>query len=133
MLAAVTAEAVAGFLPWIRSGHRQRSGFELIDSVRTLHVLDSGLQKGLALAWYLVPLAAALCWLAVLLDRRRSAALLSIGTGVLGTVVALSVERAAVSSLIGVHATLTAALAAAVGGTVELVEGGRHELANGPH
>lgn len=121
MLVAIVVEAVAGFLPWIRTGQRERSGFELVDTARTLDVLDSGVQRGLALALYLVPLAAALCWFAVLMHRRRAAAVLAIATGVVGAIVALSVERAAVASLSGVRATLIAALAVLVGGTFELV------------
>jgi hypothetical protein len=132
MLAAVGVEALAGFFPWIRTGQRERNGFELIDAARTLDVLDSGIQRGLALAWYLVPLAAALCWLAALLHLHRIAALLAIGTGLLGTGIALSVERVPMPSLLGVHVALIAALAVVAGGILELLEGGRHELAPEP-
>lgn len=127
MLVAIVAEAVAGFLPWLRTGERERSAYELIDAARTLDVLDSAVVRGLALAWFLVPLAAAVCCLAVLLHARRAAALLAVGTGLLGAGFALRVELAPLPALSGVHLTLIAALAVVVGGTFELV----HELAEG--
>jgi hypothetical protein len=130
--AGVAGEVVGGFLPWIRSGQRQRNGFELVDAARTLDVLDSGVQRALAAAWYLVPLAAALCWLAMLLHRYRTAAGVAITTGLIGGLVAVSVEQAAIPSLVGVRTTLFSALAVVAGATIELVEGRRHELAHEP-
>jgi hypothetical protein len=136
MLVAIVAEAVAGFFPWLQTGERRRSAYELIDAARTLDVLDSAVVRGLALAWFLVPLAAALCCLAVLLHARRAAALLAIATGLLGAGFALRLELAPLPVLSGVHLTLIAALAVVVGGTFELVhelaEGGRRELAPEP-
>ena len=121
MLTAVAAEALAGFLPWVRSGRRERTSFELIDAARTLDVLDSGLARGLAVAWYLVPLAAALCWLAVLLHFRRTAAVVAIAVGLLGVGLAFSIERAPVASLAGVRATLVAGVAVIAGAGIELM------------
>ena len=48
--------------------------------------------------------------------------MLAIGTGLLGLLVALGVETAAVTALSGVRATLVAAVAVIVGGTFELFE-----------
>jgi hypothetical protein len=136
MLVAIASEAAAGFLPWLRTGERERSGYELIDAARSLDVLDSAVVRTLALAWFLVPLAAALCCLAVLLHARRAAAVLAIGTGLLGAGFSLRVELVPLPALSGAHLTLIAALAVVVAGTAELVhelaEGGRRELAPEP-
>lgn len=132
MLAGVAAEALCGFLPWLRTGERQRSAYELIDTARSLDALDSAPVRALAAAWYFVPLAAALCWLGVLLDRRRpvgpmtvAAALLAVVTGLLGTSFALLLERSAIPVRPGAHATLVAALAAVAGGTGTALGGAR--------
>ncbi|MGH9211439.1 MAG: hypothetical protein ACRD2C_12270 [Acidimicrobiales bacterium] len=132
MLAGLAVEAVAGFLPWIRTGQRERNGFELIDAARTLDVLESGVHRAFALAWYVVPLAATLCWLAVLLHRPRIGALLALTTGLLGLATAFSLEQTDVPTLVGVRAVLIAAAAVVAGAILELVEGGRHELVPEP-
>jgi hypothetical protein len=122
MLAGAALVAAAGFLPWVRTGERERSAFELIDAARMLHVLDSGVVRVLAVAFYFVPFTAMLCWVAVLSQQPRAAAVLAIGTGLLGLLVAIGVETAAVTALSGVRATLVAAVAVIVGGTFELLE-----------
>jgi hypothetical protein len=136
MVVAIVGEAVAGFLPWLRTGERERSAYELVDAARSLDVLDSAVVRGLAMAWFLVPLAAALCCLAMLLHARRVAALLAIGTGLLGAGFSLRVELAPLPALSGAHLTLITSLVVVVAGTVELVhdlaEGGRRELAPEP-
>jgi len=38
-LAAVTIETVCAFLPWVRTGHRDRTSFEVISAARELDVL----------------------------------------------------------------------------------------------
>lgn len=136
MVVAIVGEAVAGFLPWLRTGERERSAYELVDAARSLDVLDSAVVRALAVAWFLVPLAAMLCCLALLLHARRVAALLAIGTGLLGAGFALRLELAPLPSLFGARLTLIAALVVVVAGTAELVhdlaEGGRRELAPEP-
>jgi hypothetical protein len=136
MLVGIVGEAAAGFLPWLRTGERERNGYELIDAARTLDVLDSAVVRIMALAWFVVPLAAALCCLAVLLQAPRVAAALAIATGLLGAGFALRVELTPLPALSGAHLTLAAAVAVVVGGTLELVhdlaEGGRRELAPEP-
>lgn len=123
LLLAMAALAASGFLPWLSSGQRDRNGFELIDAARSLDTLDSTIQRGFALSMYLVPLAAALCWLAVLLERPRTAAVLAVATGLLTFLMALSIERAPFPSLVGARVTLGAAVVAIGGGTAELLRG----------
>lgn len=132
LLAATAATAVGGFLPWLRSGQRDRSGFELIDAARTLNALDSTTHRLLALGLYLVPLAAALCWLAVLLDRPRFAGGIAVALGLLSLLAALSIERAPLPALTGVRATLVASVVAFGGGMAELLKGVHRERAQQP-
>lgn len=125
---AVGMEAVAGFLPWLRTGQRERNGFELVDAARSLDVLDAPWQRAIATLWYLVPLAATLCCLALLLHRPRTAAGLAVGAGAVGLCITLLVELAAIPVLVGLRVGLVAALAAVVAGSLELVpHRGRHE------
>ena len=122
MLAGTAVVAGAGFLPWVRTGERERTAFELIDAARTLHVLDSTLLRLLAAAFYFVPLAAALAWVADLSQQPRIATVLAGLTALLGLLVALGVETAAVPALAGVRATLVAVAVVIGGGTYELLE-----------
>lgn len=122
MLGGAAVVAAAGFLPWVRTGERERSAFELIDAARMLDVLDSTLLRALATAFYFVPLVAMLCWVAELAQQPRVAAVLGIACGLLGLLVALGIETAAVTALAGVRATLIAAVAVIVGGTYGLLE-----------
>jgi hypothetical protein len=120
MVTAVVVEALAGFLPWLRSGQRARNGFELVDAARSLDVLDAGWQRALAVGWYLVPLAATLCCLAVLLDRERAAAGLALAAGVVGMTITLLVELAPIPVLAGLRLSLVGATAAVAAGSLEL-------------
>ena len=122
MLAGATAVAGAGFLPWVRTGERERSAFELIDAARMLDVLDSSVLRALAVAFYFVPLVAALGWVAELSGQSRLATVLAVSATVMGLLAALGIELAAIPALTGVRATLAAAMAVIVGGTYELLE-----------
>lgn len=123
LLVAMAVLAVSGFLPWLRSGHRERTGFELIDAARTLHALDSTTVRVLALGMYLLPLAATLSWLALLTERPRTAAVIAVVAGLLGFLAALSIQRTPLPALIGVRAALIAAVVAIGGGLAELLSG----------
>lgn len=122
MLAGATAVAGAGFLPWVRTGERERSAFELIDAARMLDVLDSTALRALAVAFYFVPLVAALGWVAELSQSPRLATALALVAATMGLLAAVGVELAAVPALTGVRATLLAAAAVTVGGTYEWLE-----------
>src|SRR5688572_13235763 len=94
MLTGATVIAGAGFLPWVRTGERERSAFELVDAARVLDVLDSGVLRTLALAFYFLPLVAMLGWVAELSKQPRVATLLAGLVATTGLVVALGVETA---------------------------------------
>jgi hypothetical protein len=79
-LIAVAIESTSAFLPWVRTGHRNRTSFEVISAARELDVLRSPLERVVAAAWYAMPLAAAL-------GARRAMAMAAVAAGVLGIAV----------------------------------------------
>lgn len=81
---AVAIETACAFLPWVRTGRRDRTSFELISAARELDVLRSPLERVAATAWYLMPLLAALVALTAALAARRAMGLMAITTGFLG-------------------------------------------------
>ena len=83
-LVAVGIETITAFLPWVRTGHRDRTSFEVISAARELDVLRSPLERLVAAAWFTMPLLAALAALAAAASARRAAAIMTIAAGVLG-------------------------------------------------
>jgi hypothetical protein len=90
----------ASFLPWARSGAADRSSYDLVASVRRLELLD-GLAADLAPVWFLLPAMVGAAWLAVALDRIRTAATLGAIVGLLGVVLALQTVRSPLVHLPG--------------------------------
>lgn len=81
------------FLPWVRSGHADRSGFELARTVDTLGLARSLPLRSLLVAVWLTPLLAALCWTAAALHRPKSVATMAAATALVagaGAVVVFS-------------------------------------------
>lgn len=98
--AAATVVLAASFLPWARSGSAERSSYDLVASVRRLELLD-GLAADLAPVWFLLPAVVGAAWLAVALDRIRTAATLGAIVGLLGVVLALQTVRSPLVHLPG--------------------------------
>jgi hypothetical protein len=98
--AAATVVLGASFLPWARSGAADRSSYDLVASVRRLELLD-GLAADLAPVWFLLPAMVGAAWLAVALDRIRTAATLGAIVGLLGVVLALQTVRSPLVHLPG--------------------------------
>jgi hypothetical protein len=63
--------AVAGFLPWARSGSRQRSSFDLARLADRLDLVDGRWTSILLALWAMIPLLAALTLLAAVFERPR--------------------------------------------------------------
>lgn len=116
LLAGVVAAIVAvSFLPWGLSGSVGRSSYELVDSSRSLGLLDEGTAR-IAPAWFGLPFVAAATVGALATGRRRLA-------GVLGIAIGLAVLGAALivkSSPVGVD---TGAIAGALLGPTTVVVG----------
>jgi hypothetical protein len=70
-VAASVAVLVAAFLPWLRSGHRARSSFELIGAARGLGLVQGWELRTLTAMWYFIPLLVAVTWTAGALRRDR--------------------------------------------------------------
>lgn len=126
MLTAAVLLAACGFLPWLRSGQRERSGFELLDAARSLDVLGPTTLRALAFGLYLLPLAAALCWLAALLEWPKVAAAVGVAAGLLGGLPAVAMEQADIPTLVGVRIGWIAAAAIVAAAVVELFKSGHY-------
>jgi hypothetical protein len=111
-LGAATVEVAAAFLPWVRTGERQRTSFELLGSARRLGLFPSGWERSVADLWYFVPLLVAVAWLAAAAGRSRTVVAGTTLAGVAGVAVASVVQRARVPAAIGLRVTLTASLVA---------------------
>ncbi|MEJ7585477.1 MAG: hypothetical protein WKF43_15675 [Acidimicrobiales bacterium] len=106
-----------GFLPWVRSGRAWRNSYELVRTADRLGLVGDGIQRVLAVGWYLVPLLCGLTLAAIALERPWLSHL--------GTVAVASMV--AVTAVVALRAPLTtgsgprvagAGAALAVAGTV---------------
>ncbi len=98
---------VTSLLPWVRTGARERSSYELLAAARRLGVLTSGFERGALVVWPFLPLLVALGWLAFALGRRRAAAVAVVVAGVLAVTVAADVwQQAALTPLTAVRGTI---------------------------
>jgi hypothetical protein len=117
-LAAATAAVAASLLPWVRTGARERSSYELLAAARRLDVLDSGVDHALLVAWRFLPLLVALGWLALAIGKGRLAGAAGLLAGAAAIAVSVAVLRAPVLALRAVHGTMicggVAALTAAL-------------------
>jgi hypothetical protein len=99
---------VASFLPWLRSGARNRSGYELVAVAGRLGFAEGGMQEWAARLWPVVPLLVTTGAVAVLAGRQRAAAALHTLAGAHAVAVAASVRAAPVAAEPAVTATLAA-------------------------
>jgi hypothetical protein len=104
-LVAATCAVAASLLPWVRTGARERSSYELLAAARRLEVLDSGAEHALLVAWRFVPLVVALGWLALALGWRRVAAAAGVIAGIAAIAVSTAVLRAPLFILRAVYGT----------------------------
>jgi len=91
-LLASSSTVVASLFPWVRTGARERSSYELIAAARRLDVLTSNIEHALLVAWRFFPLLVALGWLAYVSGRLRlsAAAALVAGAGAVATAIAVA-------------------------------------------
>jgi hypothetical protein len=118
---------IAAFLPWARSGHAQKTSFALVTAGRRLGVFESANAQRAAAVWFLVPLAAALVWLAAMLGWRKSAAALGAVVGLLAIVAATVVKTGPLPADWGSSVALVAGVGAIAGAaTVAFAARGRN-------
>jgi len=78
---------VVAFLPWVRSGERERNSFELLRSADRLDLIDGAVQRATQLGWLLMPVAVGVVVLALAWGRHRIGGVAALFAGVLASVV----------------------------------------------
>lgn len=132
-LALADAVVVAGtFGPWLRSGGRVRSSYEVAGALERLQVLEGWARPAVTVLWYFVPLLGALCVLGVAVGHVRVTAL---GSAVLATGTssfAIALRRSAYTIEWGVLLTVGASIAAlALAASTALATSTRPRLTRG--
>lgn len=92
----VSVVLLGACMGWVRSGATMRNSFATVRSARSLGVLEGGWEAA-ASAWYLLPLAVGLCWLAIAARRPGLTGALAAVVGVTGALAVLAVSRAPLS------------------------------------
>ena len=119
-LVAGAAEVGGAFLPWVRTGERERNSFELIGVARRLRVLQSAWEQPASAAWYFVPLVIALALVAAAVGRRAVAGGLLALAGAAGIAVGVAVAAAPLAVLPGLRVTIVGAVGAGAAGVAVL-------------
>ena len=127
-VALVAADLVvvgATFAPWLRSGSRMRSSYEVAAALDRLQVLEGWVRPAVTVLWYFVPLLAALSVLAIAAGHVRAGALGSLALAAASAAFALSLRQAGAANEWGVPLALAAA-AAVVLLAIVTIRGERH-------
>jgi len=98
LVAGAALVVLGAFLPWVISGSATRSSFATVRSADRLGVVPDGVALALLRSWYLVPLAAAIIPVAVVLGRRRLALITAVALAGVAAVVAGLVIHASPST-----------------------------------
>jgi hypothetical protein len=110
---------VAGsFLPWVRTGRRQRASFDLVGVADRLGVVPSGVATVVARGWILVPLLVAGGLAAIALGATRVAAGVAAVTGLATLFLAWTVFRSPLPAARGVVVSTVGGMMAVVGGVL---------------
>jgi hypothetical protein len=117
------AVLIVAFLPWVRSGERDRNSFELLRSADRLDLLDGVVQRAAQIGWLLLPVAVGIVVVALALGHGRIAAAGALAAGLASLIIGALVVGSsldttawpAVASVLGVGVALVA--------TIELVQG----------
>jgi hypothetical protein len=112
----VAVVVVGAFAPWVRTGRRRRSSFDLVGVADRLGVVPSGVATVLARGWVLVPLLGAVALAALVIGAHRVAAVASVATGVY----TLAMVWFVATSPLGTEAGLTTSM---VGGMITVIGG----------
>lgn len=98
------AVLVGTFMPWIRSGTRRRSSYDILDVAERLGFSPHGALGWAVRCWPLVPLLVVASVAAHLVGLRRTAGVATVAAVAYVAVVAIAVRRAPTSALIGIEA-----------------------------
>lgn len=129
----VTAAAVVVllgvFAPWLKSGERRRSSFELLELVDRLGFAPDGVFAGVLRLWPIVPLAVVASVIAAWMAKTRLAGAIGIVGGLYVALVALGISQAPSAGLIqtawGVPVALVGGAMLATSGVWLLAAGSR--------
>ena len=110
----VASLAVAGAsaLPWSQFGAVRRSGYGLATIARQAGLLNGWAQQAVAVAWFTLPLLAALCLAAAVGGVRLAAAAMALLCAALGSVCVAAVLLSPIDHEVGVWVGLAAAVSA---------------------
>lgn len=93
LVAGLVLIVVGSFGPWLRSGDRLRSSYELFEVAERLGFLGEGPLRWLPRVWICVPLLAAVAFALCVVDRNLAAGAVGIVVGVYAVVVSAGVLR----------------------------------------
>jgi hypothetical protein len=119
----VVLVVVGSLLPWVRTGRRRRSSYDLIGLADRLGVLPAGAAGVLARAWVLAPLLAGATVAAVALHRRTVAGVLAVVTGLYAVVLGALVWTSPLATEAGVAVSVSGGIVAGLGGGALIVLG----------
>lgn len=100
---------VGSFLPWMRTGERSRSSYELADVARRLNILSGGFERGVVRVWPFVPMVTVLAVLALVFWFGALSRVVAVVVALFVLGVALLVTNAPVDSLGGTQVTAVGA------------------------
>ena len=101
----------ATFAPWLRSGSRVRSSYEVAAALHRLQVIEGWARPAVTVLWYFVPLLAALSLLAIAAGRARAGALGSLVLATATAAFALSLRQTDAANEWGVPLAIISAFA----------------------
>ena len=116
LVAGLACVVLGSFGPWLRSGHRLRSSYELLAVADRLGFLGDGLGRWLPRTWIFVPLAAALVLVALVSGRWRLGGTVGATAGVYALVLSVGVMTSPVAAEWGT-------MMGAAGGAVSVIGG----------
>jgi hypothetical protein len=107
---------VGAFLPWVRTGRRRRSSFDLVGVADRLGIVPSGVATVAARGWVIVPLLGAVALAALVVGSLRVAAVASVLTGAYALVLAWFVVSSPLGTARGLTTSTVGGIMAVSGG-----------------
>jgi hypothetical protein len=109
-VAVALVSVVSLFAPWLRSGQRDRSSIELLDSASALRVLEGSREWLVVSAWAALPVLTGFSLVALAWGWARTSACLLLPVGPLFALAVLTVMASSFSPLWGAFLGLAAGL-----------------------
>ena len=116
------AVLVVAFLPWVRSGERDRNSFELLRSADRLDLIDGVVQRAAQIGWLLLPVAVGMVVVALALGHGRIAAAGALAAGLASLIIGALVVSSALDSTPWPAVAFALGVGVALVATIELVQ-----------